>query len=145
MPPGLETFLPMVEIKASCYKLIQKLASLQLHHLIQAFSWQNNCKDTKISCCWLSGLIHLHIHNSVPPLIANTYLGSCGCFLIAGRRPMCVFSKLKPDGGEFCSLASDFSHLILLKTKPASVSGAYSLWRSLTAGMQIASRTGIYK
>lgn len=60
---------------------------------------------------------------------------------------MCVvfFNKLKPDGEEFCSLPClQFSPANSLKSQPP-MSGAYSLWRSLTAGMQIASRAGIYK
>ena len=61
---------------------------------------------------------------------------------------MCVFfffNKLKPDGGEFCSLPClQFSPANSLKSQPP-MSGAYSLWRSLAAGMQIASRAGISK
>ena len=61
---------------------------------------------------------------------------------------MCVFfffNKLKPDGGEFCSLPClQFSPANSLKSQPP-MSGAYSLWKSLAAGMQIASRAGISK
>lgn len=60
---------------------------------------------------------------------------------------MCCFffNKLKPDGGEFCSLPClQFSPANSLKSQPP-MSGAYSLWRSLAAGMQIASRAGISK
>lgn len=64
------------------------------HPRSRPFLGRTTAKDTKISCCWRTGLIDLHIHNPAPPLVVNTSPGSGGCFLIAGGGAcMCCFFK----------------------------------------------------
>lgn len=109
---GLGTGLPMVEIRQ-----VVKTNSKTCFHTASIipdsglFFGRTTAKDIKISCCWLADLIYLHIHNSAPPLVANSPQGKLTCFLIAGRENCeCYFlSKLKPDGGGFVhSLAYSF-------------------------------------
>lgn len=78
----LETCLPMVELRqvvktnsGTCFFTASITPDLGPFLFVCLFFGRTTAKDTKISCCWLAGLIYLHIYNSAPPLVANTPLG----------------------------------------------------------------------